>query len=152
MAPGAAKARAISAGRGGADVGGAHAAAGGGDDDAPEEDLSDNVTGRQRLARGDAAAALAGADVTVSGRLQTPWVYQAYLEPQSATAWRDFDGTLVVQSATQGAFATRQALWRQLSHGEDRLAGKRVVIWEFASRELSVGDWKQFDWSHSEAN
>ena len=121
MAPGAAKARAISAGRGGADVGGAHAAAGGGEDDAPEEDLSDNVTGRQRLARGDAAAALAGADTTASARLRTPWVYQAYLEPQSATAWRDFDGTLVVQSATQGAFATRQGLAELLDLPLDRV-------------------------------
>ena len=42
-----------------ADVGGAHASVGGGDDDAPEEDLSDNVNGRLRLANGDAAAALA---------------------------------------------------------------------------------------------
>ena len=29
---------------------------------------------------------------------------------------------------------------------EDRLHGKRVVIWEFASRELSVGDWKNVAW------
>jgi alginate O-acetyltransferase complex protein AlgJ len=32
-------------------------------------------------------------------------------------------------------------------NGEDRLAGKRVLIWEFASRELSVGDWKPIDWN-----
>jgi alginate O-acetyltransferase complex protein AlgJ len=44
-----------------------------------------------------------------------------------------------------GAFATRQALSRELLAGQDRLAGKRVVVWEFASRELSVGDWKPLD-------
>ena len=46
-----------------------------------------------------------------------------------------------------GAFATRQALSRELQAGQDRLAGKRVVIWEFASRELSVGDWKTLEFS-----
>src|SRR6185295_5837282 len=52
MAPGAPRARTAGPDRGGADVGGAHAAVGGGDDDAPEEDLSDNVNGRLRLANG----------------------------------------------------------------------------------------------------
>jgi CO/xanthine dehydrogenase Mo-binding subunit len=121
MAPGAPRARTLGNDRGGADVGGAHAAVAGGDDDAPEEDLSDNVNGRQRLANGDAAAALAAADATVSARLRTPWVYQAYLEPQSATAWLDFDGTVVVQSATQGAFATRQGLAELLALPLDRV-------------------------------
>jgi len=121
MAPGAPRARTAGSDRGGADVGGAHASVGGGDDDAPEEDLSDNVNGRLRLANGDAAAALAAADATVSGRLRTPWVYQAYLEPQSATAWLDFDGTVVVQSATQGAFATRQGLAELLDLPLDRV-------------------------------
>lgn len=41
-----------------------------------------------------------------------------------------------------GAFATRQALAQELARGNDRLAGKRLVIWEFAARELASGDWK----------
>lgn len=44
-----------------------------------------------------------------------------------------------------GAFATRQILSRDLARGKDRLAGKKVVIWQFAIRELAVGDWKLFD-------
>ena len=48
----------------------------------------------------------------------------------------------VIAQNDSGAYATRQALARELAAGQDRLAGKRVVIWEFASRELSVGDWK----------
>src|SRR4051794_5290365 len=121
MAPGASRARAVEQDRGGHDLGGAHASVDAGDDDQPEEDLSDNVNGRQRLANGDAAGALAAADVTVSGRLRTLWVYQAYLEPQSAAAWLDFDGTLVVQSATQGAFAPRQGLAELLDLPLDRV-------------------------------
>ena len=41
--------------------------------------------------------------------------------PQSATAWLDFDGTVVVQSATQGAFATRQGLAELLDLPLDRV-------------------------------
>jgi len=40
------------------------------------------------------------------------------------------------------AHATRELLARELVQGRDRLAGKKVVVWEFAMRELSVGDWK----------
>ena len=51
----------------------------------------------------------------------------------------------VIAQNDSGAFATRQALSRELQAGQDRLANKRVVIWEFASRELSVGDWKPLE-------
>jgi CO/xanthine dehydrogenase Mo-binding subunit len=37
-------------------------------------------------------------------------MYQAYLEPQSATAWLEPDGELIISSSTQGAFPTRQNL------------------------------------------
>jgi alginate O-acetyltransferase complex protein AlgJ len=53
----------------------------------------------------------------------------------------------VIAQNDSGAYATRQALARELRGGIDRLAGKRVVIWEFASRELSVGDWQPMDWA-----
>lgn len=52
----------------------------------------------------------------------------------------------VIAQNDSGAFATRQLLARALDAGQDRLAGKRVVIWELAARELSVGDWRQIDW------
>jgi len=43
-----------------------------------------------------------------------------------------------------GSFATREMLAKELQRGNDRLAGKKLVIWEFASRELAFGDWKMF--------
>jgi hypothetical protein len=52
----------------------------------------------------------------------------------------------VIAQNDAGAFATRQLLARDLAAGEDRLAGKRLVIWEFAVRELGVGDWKPVSW------
>ncbi len=42
-----------------------------------------------------------------------------------------------------GAHATREMLSRELARGRDRLAGKKVVIWQFAARELASGDWKK---------
>jgi alginate O-acetyltransferase complex protein AlgJ len=44
-----------------------------------------------------------------------------------------------------GAFATRQMLADELAVGNDRLAGKKLVIWQFAARELSFGDWKPIE-------
>jgi alginate O-acetyltransferase complex protein AlgJ len=44
----------------------------------------------------------------------------------------------------QGAFATRQLLSRELARGHDRLAGKKVVLYQFATRELVFGDWRFF--------
>lgn len=41
-----------------------------------------------------------------------------------------------------GAYATRALLARELARGRDRLAGKRLVIWQFAMRDLAAGDWK----------
>jgi alginate O-acetyltransferase complex protein AlgJ len=43
----------------------------------------------------------------------------------------------------QGAFATREMLHRDRS----RLDGKRVVVYQFAVRELMFGDWKVLDLS-----
>lgn len=46
---------------------------------------------------------------------------------------------------SDGAYATREILSRELARGRDRLAGKRLVIWEFAARELAFGNWKLLD-------
>ncbi len=44
-----------------------------------------------------------------------------------------------------GSYASRQQLMKEMSRGDDRLAGKRVVVYEFAMRDLSSGDWKLFN-------
>jgi hypothetical protein len=44
-----------------------------------------------------------------------------------------------------GAWASRQALARELAAGRDRLAGKKVVVVEFSARELSFGEWRRID-------
>lgn len=44
-----------------------------------------------------------------------------------------------------GSFATRLRLQYEQTAGTDRLAGKRVVIYQFSARELAFGDWKVLD-------
>ena len=73
------------------------------------------------------------------------WGTSAGLVPQLARALgRDVD---VIARNDAGAHATRRMLLDALAGGEDRLAGKTVVVWELASRELAVGDFKPIDWS-----
>lgn len=44
-----------------------------------------------------------------------------------------------------GAHAARQALSQELTRGDDRLAGKQVVVYQFAVRELFSGDWRVYE-------
>lgn len=75
------------------------------------------------------------------------WGSAAGLAPHLALALaRPLD---VIAQNDSGAFATRKLLAEALAAGEDRLAGKRVVIWEFAARELAVGNWKPFRYEGS---
>lgn len=41
-----------------------------------------------------------------------------------------------------GAFAPRLVLQQEVARGRDRLAGKRVVLWQFVAHELAFGDWR----------
>jgi alginate O-acetyltransferase complex protein AlgJ len=72
------------------------------------------------------------------------WGEAAGLAPHLAKALgRELD---VIARNDAGSYATRKLLSEALGAGEDRLAGKRVVIWEFASRELTAGDWRPVEW------
>ena len=44
-----------------------------------------------------------------------------------------------------GAYASREVLATELGRGRDRLAGKRLVVLQFANRELGQGDWRVVD-------
>jgi SGNH hydrolase-like domain, acetyltransferase AlgX len=71
------------------------------------------------------------------------WGTAAGLGPQlSAELGHTID---VLAQNDSGAFATRRLLMQEKNEGTDRLSGKKLVIWEFAARELSVGDWKVFE-------
>ena len=99
-----------------------HAGVGGGEDESIEaEELSANVVGRSRYWDGDVEAALVGAAVVREGRFTTSWIHQGYLEPQASTAWIDDDGTLVVESATQSLFETRNGAAKALGLPQRRV-------------------------------
>jgi CO/xanthine dehydrogenase Mo-binding subunit len=119
-APGAPLARVTAAVAGDdSDIGDAHAAVAAAG--LQDEDLSDNVLGTARIQNGDVDAALAGSEVVVSGRFETPWVYQGYLETQTATAWLEPEGDLVVRSSTQAPFATRDTLAKLFGLATERV-------------------------------
>jgi CO/xanthine dehydrogenase Mo-binding subunit len=128
MRPGAPEARGdlrTGAGSGASMDAQTHAAVGGeGDASIEAEALSANVSGRHRYRRGDARAALEGAAAVVEGTFRTSWVHQGYLEPQVATAWVDPDGSVVVETATQGTFSARTDTARAIGVPQHRV---RVV-------------------------
>ena len=70
----------------------------------------DNVLLRQKLRRGDAAAALAAADIVLSGTFTTSWQEHAYLQPDAAIAFVDDAGRLVVETAGQWLHEDRRQL------------------------------------------
>jgi CO/xanthine dehydrogenase Mo-binding subunit len=119
MASGAAPSRVTAVAGGGDGGAGAHGA--GGESDESGAPDSPNVASFARLHRGDVDAEMARADAVVSGRFRTNWIHQAYLEPQSALAWTEPGGALVVHSSTQGAFMARQGLADQLGLPLDRV-------------------------------
>ncbi len=112
MRPGSPLARVTEEEESGGDLESIHAGVDKAEDDAEQEQLSDNVLDTVRRSSGDATAALEASDEVVSGTFRTPWVYQAYIEPQVATAWLEPNETLVVSTSTQGSFVTQRELAR----------------------------------------
>jgi len=111
----------------GSDISDAHASvavAGVGED----EELSENVLDTARLEQGDVDGALAASHVVVRGRFMTPWMYQGYIEPQTATAWLEPDGELVISSSTQAPFATRDGVAELFGMPSDRVRVRTAPI------------------------
>jgi len=65
-----------------------------------------NVLVRGRVARGDAAAALAGADIVVEGAFETGFVEHAYVEPEAGWARRVGD-RIEITASTQAPYMDR---------------------------------------------
>ena len=121
MEVGAPLARLVEEAEDGGDLESIHAGVDHGQNDTDEEQLSGNVLDRVHRSSGDLGAAFEASDVVVSGTFRTPWVYQAYIEPQASTAWIEPSGTLVVSTSTQGSFVTRRELARAFELPLDRI-------------------------------
>ncbi|MGI8478525.1 MAG: xanthine dehydrogenase family protein molybdopterin-binding subunit [Gaiellaceae bacterium] len=124
MLPGRALARVLEEDEGDGDMESIHAGVDKGQEDDEKEELSGNVLDRVHRHSGDAAALLETSDAVVSGTFRTPWVHQAYIEPQVATAWLEPNGSLVVSTSTQGSFVTQRELARAFGLPLERI---RVV-------------------------
>jgi carbon-monoxide dehydrogenase large subunit len=86
--------------------------------------LAGNVVGRSTIEFGDAEAAFADAPVVVSATLSLARICGAAMEPRSATAAIQPDGTLLLRTSTQSVFGVREAICRALGLEPDRI---RVV-------------------------
>ena len=112
MEPGAPLARLVEEAEDGGDLESIHAGVDHGQEDDPSEDFSPNVLDRITRDNGDVSSAFASSDAVIEATFRTPWVYQAYIEPQVCTAWQEPSGSLVVSTSTQGAFVTRSEIAR----------------------------------------
>lgn len=52
-----------------------------------------------------------------------------------------------VTKSNGGSWGARYRLRELMEKGEDHLAGKKLVIWEFVARDLSSGDWMPCDYT-----
>lgn len=77
-----------------------------GADSAPTERLR-NVSGVAHMQRGDAASALAAADVVVKAKYRFAGAHQGFIEPHVAMIRPEPDGGLTVWAPTQGPFVVR---------------------------------------------
>ena len=99
------------------------------------------VDGRPWAPDPDAEALLLGDSFTNIYAVPTlGWGSGAGLAAQlSAALGRPVD-TLAIND--NGSYAPRAVLASSIRRGRDRLSGKKVVIYAFASRELAFGDWR----------
>jgi len=100
----------------------------------------ENVLLHQKMRHGDARAALASADVVVSGTFTTSWQEHAYLQPDAAIAYIDASDRVVVETAGQWLHEDLRQLAEILALPEDRVVVRYAKIGgAFGGREdLSV--------------
>ncbi len=82
---------------------------------------ADNVFRTVRIAKGDAAAALAACPVRVSGTYATPLQEHVYLEPQGVLAWWDEAGGAHVLSSCQCPYYVHKGIKRTFGLTDDRV-------------------------------
>jgi CO/xanthine dehydrogenase Mo-binding subunit len=75
-----------------------------------------NIATYNKLAGGDVEKAFADADVVVEREFTTKMVHQGYIEPHNSTAQWNADGTIIIWTSTQGAFAVRNLTADVLKH------------------------------------
>ncbi len=65
-----------------------------------------------------------------------------FAEQLSYTLKRPVDA---ITNNAGGSFVTRELLVKELARGKNRLRRKKLVVWQFAMRDLLIGNWKLLD-------
>lgn len=106
--------------------------------------VTDDVGRAWRPTRGAPALLLGDSFTNVFSDDGLGWGVAAGLAEQLAYALqRPLDR--IAQNAG-GSWAARQALRRELATDPSRLDPVRVVVYEFAERDLASGDWREIEW------
>ena len=112
--------------------------------------LGGNLLAHVPIRKGDAGAALAGADVVVEGAFSTGWQEHAFLQPEAGVAWIDAQGRLVVETAGQWLHEDRRQIAAMLKLPESEVVIRYAAIGgAFGGREdlsiqhvLALAAWK----------
>ncbi|GCE49437.1 CO/xanthine dehydrogenase Mo-binding subunit [Thermosporothrix hazakensis] len=109
--------------------GGAHAAVSdeGAEEEEEEEPLSQNVSDKAHIKKGDIEVGLREADVVVERTYRTHPVHQSYLEPQSITVVPGPSG-LQVWASAQGLYETRSSIAKAINLPERQIHVESVPI------------------------
>ncbi len=86
----------------------------GGEDEEEPADRPRNVTGVVNRKHGDVDAAMKQADVVVKGRYTVARAHHSFIEPHVSVVRPEPDGGLTIWSPTQGPFALREDVAKQL--------------------------------------
>ena len=112
--------------------------------------LGTNLLGRVPIRKGDAARALAEADVVLEGEYSTTWQEHAYLQPEAGIAYLDMQDRVVIESAGQWLHEDRRQIAALLQLPDDQVVVRYAAIGgAFGGREdlsiqhlLALAAWK----------
>lgn len=80
-----------------------------------------NLLHRRAVLKGDAASAMAQADVVVERTYQTSHIEHTYLEPDAGVGYLDWDGTLVILASTQNPHYDQKEVAELLGLKEEKV-------------------------------
>ena len=109
-----------------------------------------NLLAHCPIRKGDAEAALAGADLVLEGEFSTGWQEHAFLQPEAGLAYIDEQGRVVVETAGQWLHEDRRQIAEVLGLPEEQVVVRYAAIGgAFGGREdlsvqhlLAVAAWR----------